>query len=68
MYFVRKHNGERDIYVTVEPVSDMADNSQYPVCFAWAYAKAEAVRFATRWHAQAIADAIPGKGTVEEDE
>ena len=69
MYIVKKGRGKESVYVTVEPTLVMelfTDPNQYPVCFAWTYSKAEAVRFTTQWHANAVAEALPGEGTVLE--
>lgn len=67
-YVVKKYNGQEDVYVSIEPVLDKLAPNQYPVCFAWVTAQAEAVRFSTKWHAEAVAKALPGKGVVVEAE
>jgi hypothetical protein len=56
MYIVRSN----DVYVSVEPTLDYQPNDfhSFPITFAWTSNKAEAVRFASRWHAKAVARAL----------
>ncbi len=54
-----------DVYVTVEPTLDkqaVADGKDYCITFAWTLSKGEAVRFASRWHAKAVARALVKAG------
>ncbi len=65
MYIVRarRKTEGKSFYVTVEPRSDCLSN-QFPLGFAWTEALAEAVRFTTSWHAEAIVKALPCGGLV----
>lgn len=62
LYIVESRKGN---YVTVEPRVEVREN-EYPIGFAWTEAKAEAVRFSTRWHAEAIVRALPCGGRIIE--
>lgn len=69
MYIVRslRKDEGKYVYATIEPVLVMEpeiDPNQYPVTFAWTHARAEAARFSTIWHAEAIVRALPGGGKV----
>ena len=61
MYILKLWNGTEDVYVTIEPTLNPLNGDRL-VCLAWTTAKAEAVRFATQWHAKAVARARRRQG------
>ncbi len=53
-------------YVSLERILHPGNDSErdFPVAFAWAAEKAEAVRFPTKYHARAIAKALPNGAKI----
>ena len=58
-YIIRVKGCESDVFVSVGPTSkEDRKKGRYCLEFEWTSEKADAVRFASRWHAKKVARAL----------
>ncbi len=64
MYILQARGG--GCYVSISPIQNPGNDRErdFPVTFAWANEKAEAVRFPTKYHARAVAKALPNGAKI----
>ena len=61
MYIIQSKNF--DHYLTIEPIQDLPpEGSWFPISAAWTETRAEAVRFTTKYQAQALIDTLVSDG------